>query len=123
MTATSDELAAAEAWFAGRGWTPFPFQRQVWRAYLAGQSGLVHAATGTGKTQAAWWGAVLEWMRERDWSAGEQGGRGAVGRKNALDAERSAAADETQGSKGVGEQGRRRSSSPPHRALATRSSG
>ena len=41
-----------------------PFQRQVWRAYLDGRSGLVHAATGTGKTQAAWWGPILEWMAE-----------------------------------------------------------
>ena len=56
---------AAEAWFAARGWSPFPFQREVWRAYLAGGSGLVHAATGTGKTQAAWWGPVLEGLAER----------------------------------------------------------
>ena len=50
----------ADAWFASRGWTPFPFQRDVWRAYLAGESGLVHAATGTGKTLAAWLGPVIE---------------------------------------------------------------
>ena len=75
-TPTNDPLAAAEAWFAARGWSPFPFQRQVWRAYLAGHSGLVHAATGTGKTQAAWWGPLLEWLGE-DERVGEQGGRGA----------------------------------------------
>ena len=49
-----------EAWFARRGWTPFQFQRDVWNAYLAGESGLVHAATGTGKTLAAWMGPLLE---------------------------------------------------------------
>jgi ATP-dependent helicase Lhr and Lhr-like helicase len=49
-------------WFAARGWTPFAFQREVWDAYLAGESGLVHAATGTGKTLAAWWGPLLEWI-------------------------------------------------------------
>ena len=54
--------APAEAWFAARGWEPFAFQRQVWRAYLAGGSGLIHAATGTGKTYAAWLGPVLEWL-------------------------------------------------------------
>ena len=51
-------------WFASEGWEPFPFQEEVWRAYLAGESGLVHAATGTGKTYAAWVGAVLEWLKD-----------------------------------------------------------
>ena len=49
-----------ERWFASRGWAPFAFQREVWRAYLAGESGLVHAATGTGKTLAAWMGSIIE---------------------------------------------------------------
>ena len=46
------------AWFASRGWKPFPFQREVWRAMACGTSGLVHAPTGTGKTLAAWLGAL-----------------------------------------------------------------
>ena len=49
-----------ERWFEGRGWAPFPFQREVWRRYLAGESGLVHVATGFGKTLAAWLGPVME---------------------------------------------------------------
>lgn len=53
-----------EAWFEGRGYAPFPFQRAVWAAYLNGESGLVHASTGTGKTYAAWMGAVAEWLAE-----------------------------------------------------------
>jgi ATP-dependent Lhr-like helicase len=32
---------------------PFPFQEDVWAAYARGQSGLVHAPTGMGKTYAA----------------------------------------------------------------------
>lgn len=55
-------LARLEDWFAARGWTPFDFQREVWDAYLAGGSGLIHAGTGTGKTYAAWLGPLLEWM-------------------------------------------------------------
>ncbi|WP_354679170.1 ligase-associated DNA damage response DEXH box helicase [Cupriavidus plantarum] len=51
--------ARIEQWFAGRGWTPFAFQREVWDAIGAGQSGLLHATTGTGKTYAAWLGALL----------------------------------------------------------------
>ena len=48
-----------EAWFAARGWQPFDFQREVWAAMAAGQSGLLHATTGSGKTYAVWWGALL----------------------------------------------------------------
>ena len=82
MTPPNDATPAADAWFAARGWSPFPFQRQVWRAYLDGRSGLVHAATGTGKTQAAWWGPLLEWMEEQS-SAEGRGSRGA-GEKEVL---------------------------------------
>ncbi|HEX6048206.1 MAG TPA: ligase-associated DNA damage response DEXH box helicase [Gemmatimonadaceae bacterium] len=49
-------------WFALRGWTPFAFQREVWGAFRNGESGLVHAATGTGKTLAAWGAALEEWL-------------------------------------------------------------
>lgn len=58
-------IAPAERWFESNGWSPFEFQRNVWRAYLGGESGLIHAATGTGKTLAAWWGPLLEFMTER----------------------------------------------------------
>jgi len=47
-----------ESWFAANGWKAFDFQREVWRAYLAGESGLVHSATGSGKTLAAWLGPL-----------------------------------------------------------------
>jgi hypothetical protein len=52
----SADFEIAERWFASRGWRPLDFQRDVWQAYLNGESGFVHAATGTGKTLAAWWG-------------------------------------------------------------------
>jgi ATP-dependent Lhr-like helicase len=53
-----DVSARVEAWFATRGWNVFPFQRQVWGAALAGQSGLLHANTGAGKTYAVWFAAL-----------------------------------------------------------------
>jgi ATP-dependent helicase Lhr and Lhr-like helicase len=53
-------------WFKRRGWTAFPFQHEAWEAYLAGQSGLIHAATGTGKTYAAWLGPLIEWKVENN---------------------------------------------------------
>lgn len=49
---------AAEAWFSARGWTPHGFQREAWAAMAAGESGLLHATTGAGKTYAVWLGAL-----------------------------------------------------------------
>ena len=60
----SDAMAEVERWFASHGWSPFAFQREVWGAHLRGESGLVHAATGTGKTLAAWMGPVIEGMQD-----------------------------------------------------------
>ena len=60
--AAAAAVAPLEQWFAANGWRAFDFQRDVWRAYLAGESGLVHSATGTGKTLAAWLGPLAEWM-------------------------------------------------------------
>ena len=51
--------AVADAWFAARGWQPFAFQRDVWAAMARGDSGLLHATTGAGKTYAVWFGALL----------------------------------------------------------------
>ncbi len=48
-----DALAPVRGWFASQGFTPFAFQEEVWAAYAAGESGLVHAPTGMGKTYAA----------------------------------------------------------------------
>jgi ATP-dependent helicase Lhr and Lhr-like helicase len=59
-----EPLECVREWFRLHDWSPFPFQEEAWRAYLAGESGLIHAATGTGKTYAAWIGPVLEWLRD-----------------------------------------------------------
>ncbi|MCW5937553.1 MAG: ligase-associated DNA damage response DEXH box helicase [Fimbriimonadaceae bacterium] len=53
-------LDRIEDWFARRGWTPAPFQREVWQAYLAGASGLLHSSTGSGKTLGVWMGILAE---------------------------------------------------------------
>ena len=53
-----------EGWFAARGWTPWPFQREAWDAYAAGKSGLVQVATGAGKTYAAYLGPLAELIDE-----------------------------------------------------------
>lgn len=63
MTVSAAEERVA-AWFASRGWTMHAFQRETWRRYLAGQSGLVNAPTGSGKTLAAWLGPLIEALAE-----------------------------------------------------------
>lgn len=48
----------AKRWFSARGWKPFAFQKEVWTAVKQGQSGLLHASTGSGKTYAVWFAAL-----------------------------------------------------------------
>ena len=55
----------AEQYFHDRNWKPFPFQKEAWKSYAEGKSGLVHAPTGTGKTYAVWTPTLLEWMSEQ----------------------------------------------------------
>lgn len=52
-------------WFASRGWTPLPYQREAWKRYLDGESGLIHTPTGSGKTLAAFGGPLLEALAEQ----------------------------------------------------------
>lgn len=55
---------SVDRFFRSIGWKPFRFQRSTWRAYRDGSSGLVHSATGTGKTLAVWMGPILKWLAE-----------------------------------------------------------
>jgi ATP-dependent helicase Lhr and Lhr-like helicase len=56
--APADPPLTIDGWFAARGWQTFDFQREVWSAVAAGESGLLHATTGAGKTLAAWFAAL-----------------------------------------------------------------
>ncbi len=51
---------ALTAWFQQQGWQPAKFQQLAWQAYLNGESGLIHSATGSGKSLAAWGGPLLQ---------------------------------------------------------------
>ena len=55
----------AGPWFATRGWKPFAFQKRVWAAVARGESGLLHASTGAGKTYALWL-AALQHLHAQD---------------------------------------------------------
>lgn len=58
-----DIVKVGKDWFEARGWQPFPFQIETWQAYLDGQSGLVNAPTGSGKTYSLMMPIVLEFIR------------------------------------------------------------
>ncbi len=64
--AFASATAQVASWFTQRGWQPFDFQREAWAAYLRGESGLLHAATGAGKTYALWMGPLIEWLAEQE---------------------------------------------------------
>ena len=65
-------MAPIEAWFSQQGWTPLPFQRQAWQAYLAGKSGLIQVPTGSGKTYAAVMGPIAEMLAVQQGAATTQ---------------------------------------------------
>jgi len=62
----------AKQWFATRGWRPFAFQKEVWKAVKDGQSGLLHASTGAGKTYALWFAALNRFAMTRPPAAGKR---------------------------------------------------
>ena len=68
-TAAASAFAPLEAWFTSQGREAFDFQRQVWQAMAEASDGLLHAPTGTGKTLAAWLGAVWR-SRQLDAASG-----------------------------------------------------
>ncbi len=47
------------AWLASRGLDPFLFQQEAWQLIHEGESGLINAPTGCGKTFAAFLGALI----------------------------------------------------------------
>ncbi len=54
----------AEDWFEFKGWKPYPFQRQCWKALQDGYSGLLNAPTGCGKTYAIWFGVLQHYLQQ-----------------------------------------------------------
>ena len=54
---------AFEAWFAGRGWAPRPHQLALAEASLSGESALLIAPTGGGKTLAGFLPSLVELLR------------------------------------------------------------
>lgn len=52
------------AWFSSNGWEPMAFQMQAWQAFQSGQSGLVNAPTGSGKTYSILLAEMITYLDE-----------------------------------------------------------
>lgn len=48
----------ADVFYYNQNWKPHPFQKQTWNAIQKGESGLLNAPTGYGKTFAIWFGIL-----------------------------------------------------------------
>ncbi|WP_310993510.1 ligase-associated DNA damage response DEXH box helicase [Aequorivita marina] len=61
----NDKIASlCSQWFQSKSWTPFPFQKKTWKAFLDGKHGLLNAPTGSGKTYALWIPIVLQYLKD-----------------------------------------------------------
>lgn len=52
-------LQPAFDWFESQNWQVYPFQKEAWTHYANGESGLVNAPTGSGKTYSLFLAALL----------------------------------------------------------------
>ncbi|GGH24909.1 ligase-associated DNA damage response DEXH box helicase [Sphingobacterium alkalisoli] len=48
----------ADVWFFNQGWKPHAFQKEAWKVISKGNSGLLNAPTGFGKTFGIWFGIL-----------------------------------------------------------------
>ena len=51
-------------WLASKELRPFAYQQEAWQHIIRGESGLVNAPTGTGKTFSVFLGAVIQFINE-----------------------------------------------------------
>src|SRR6187431_3036568 len=49
-------------WLSEKGYQPFVFQEQTWHHVINGESGLVNAPTGCGKTFSVFLGAIIDFI-------------------------------------------------------------
>ena len=64
MNEIDQTLEPVRRFFKKRGWKPFPFQEELWAAFLKGESGLLHVPTGSGKTYAAVLGIFAKYLAQ-----------------------------------------------------------
>ena len=57
-------FAIIQKWLRKKGQKPFLFQQQAWEKIVAGESGMVNAPTGYGKTYAVFLGALIQFIND-----------------------------------------------------------
>jgi ATP-dependent Lhr-like helicase len=55
----------AKQWFELSNWKPYDFQKATWAAIADGNSGLLNAPTGFGKTYAIWFGVLENYFAKK----------------------------------------------------------
>jgi len=63
-------------WLSGKGLRPFAFQEETWQYLLEGQSGLVNAPTGCGKTFSVFLGALIDFINRHPEDFRKRSGNG-----------------------------------------------
>jgi ATP-dependent Lhr-like helicase len=61
-------------WLAKKSFAPFVFQEETWQHIINGQSGLVNAPTGFGKTFSVFLGAVIDFINQHPMDYTSRGG-------------------------------------------------
>ena len=56
--------AVIQQWLTSKGLQPFPFQQETWQQIIDGNSGLVNAPTGCGKTFSVFLGALIDFIND-----------------------------------------------------------
>lgn len=56
----------AAHWFGLKEWEPYAFQQATWKQMAKGQSGLLNAPTGFGKTMAIWFGVLTHYYLQQE---------------------------------------------------------
>src|SRR5256885_665156 len=53
-----------DKWFVSKNLIPFAFQKETWKQIMQGESGLVNAPTGCGKTFSVFMGALIRFITD-----------------------------------------------------------
>ena len=59
---SSEGYQVISKWLSKKGLHPFSFQQQAWQHIIDGESGLVNAPTGCGKTFSVFLGALIDFI-------------------------------------------------------------
>jgi ATP-dependent Lhr-like helicase len=71
----SEGVNVIRSWMDAQHWHAFDFQKEAWREFLAGHSGLLNAPTGYGKTFALFLPVLIEWIDQNpEWQIKKNNG-------------------------------------------------